>query len=398
MQVKNLQSIKQSNRATVLNEIRHNEPVSRSDIARDLGLSPTTASAAVSDLIESGLVREIGQGTSTGGRRPILLEINPKGGTVISVDVSSAFNRRIIRAAALDLKSDILNEIKSEQIINSNDQMLAAVRGIIHDLIASPDVELREAMAIGVSVPGLVNSEKGELVFTNINVNRLPLGPLLAEEFQAPVLVQNSEDVAALGEVRFGVGRGCRTLLYLSVGAGVGAGLVVDGRIYQRGRTSAGEIGHITVLPDGPPCRCGNRGCLSALVSSETLVQSVQIALAEHNGADSGPLPLDVPHIMRAAQFGQPQCRDAVTRVAEWVGIAVANVVNLLNPEVIAFGGELFEDNDYFLSLVARVARQRALRDLVRSTRLVQSSLQRRAGLQGVAVLALDTLLDPTTD
>lgn len=399
MPVRNLQTIKQSNRATVLNFIRQQEPVSRSDIARELNLSPTTASAAVSDLIDSGLVRESGQGASTGGRRPILLEIDPKGGTVISVDVSSAYGRRIIRAAALDLKSDILTEVMREQEIEGNAAFLSAISNIIHDLIDSPDVELREAVAIGVSVPGLVNAGSGELVFANINVSSLALGSLLAQEFRAPVLVQNSEDAAALGEYRFGAGRGCHSLLYLSVGAGAGVGLVVDGRIYQRGRTSAGEVGHVTLQPDGPLCRCGNRGCFSTLVSSEALVDAVHAALAAGNGPAPAELTggaSDVPQIMRAARAGQPQCLEAVKAAAEWVGIVMANLINLLNPEVIALGGELFEGDNYFFSLVQSIAGRRALKDYVPGVRLVRSSLGRRAGLQGVALLALDRLLDPT--
>ena len=400
MSVKTLQSIKRSNRARTLNVIRQQEPVSRSDIARDLSLSPTTASAAVSDLIESGLVREIGQGASTGGRRPILLEINPKGGTVISVDVSSAYKGRIIRAAALDLKSDILTDIMRRQEIDGNDALLAAITGVIHDLIASPDVEVGEAVAIGVSVPGLVNADSGELVFANINISKLALGPALAQEFQAPVFVQNSEDAAALGEYRFGAERGCRSLLYLSVGAGTGLGFVDDGHIYPHGRTSAGEIGHVVLDPDGPACRCGNRGCLSALVSSEGLVDAVRRSLAHAPDAAGFGLSLqslDVQHIMRAAQAGHSYSLDAVDAAAEWVGIAIANLINLLNPEVIVLGGELFEDGDYFFGRVQEVAQQRALPDYVPGVRLVQSTLRRSAGLQGVAVLALDKLLEPET-
>ncbi|HSM54845.1 MAG TPA: ROK family transcriptional regulator [Candidatus Sulfomarinibacteraceae bacterium] len=400
MAVENLQTIKQSNRATVLNFIRQQEPVSRSDIARDLSLSPTTASAAVSDLIDSGLVREVGMGASTGGRRPILLEINPKGGTVISVDVSGVYRGRIIRAAALDLKSDILTEVMREQEVEGNEGMLTTVSNIIHDLIASPDVELREAVAIGISVPGLVNATRGELVFANMNISRLALGPSLAREFQAPVLVLNSEDAAALGEYRFGAGRGCHSLLYLSVGSGTGIGLVVDGRIYQRGRTSAGEMGHVTLQPDGPLCRCGNRGCFSALVSSEALVERVQSVLAASNGpgaADLSPDNLDVPQIMRAAQAGQTHCLEAVTDAAGWVGQALGNLINLLNPEVIALGGELFEEDEFFFSVVQPIARQRTLKDYVPGVQLVRSSLGRRAGLQGVALLALDKLLDSST-
>lgn len=391
MRVKNLQAIKRSNRATVLNFIRQQGSVSRSGIARELGLSPTTASAAVSDLLASGLVHESGRGESTGGRRPVLLEINPHGGTVISVDVASAYRGRTIRAAALDLQSEILTEIRRPAEIESNKMMLAAVQGVIEELIMSPAVQLHEAVAIGIGVPGLVNAEWGEIVFTNMGVAKLKLGPLLAETFGAPVLVQNSEDAAAVGECRFGAGRGCSTLLYLSVGAGVGAGLVVDGQIHQRSRISAGEIGHVTVEPNGPRCRCGNSGCLSALVSSDNLVAAVQAAL---------PAPpitrLDVRDILRAAEAGRAPYLEIVTHVAEAIGIAIANVINLLNPEVIVLGGELFEGSKWLFAAVEQVVQRRVLRDYLPGVRLVRSSLGRRAGLQGVAVLALDTILDPT--
>lgn len=392
MRIKNLQAIKHSNRATVLNFIRQQGSLSRSDIARELGLSPTTASAAVSDLLGSGLVRESGHGASTGGRRPILLEINPDGGTVISVDVASAYSGRTIRAAALDLQSEILTEIRRPIEIGSNEMMFAAVRGVIEELIVSPAVQLHEAVAIGVGVPGLVNAECGEVVFTNMGIANLRLGPLLAERFGAPVLVQNSEDAAAVGECRFGAGRGCSSLLYLSVGAGVGAGLVVEGQIHQRSRISAGEIGHMTIEPDGLRCRCGNHGCLSALVSSDNLVAAVQATLPAPTGAS-----LDVPGILRAAEAGDTPYREVVTRAAEMIGIAIANVINLLNPEVIVLGGELFEESAWLFAEVKRVAHRRALQDYLPGVRLLRSSLGRRAGLQGVAVLALDTILDPTT-
>ena len=401
MQAKNLQSIKQSNRATVLDFIRNYAPISRRQISRDLEISPTTASAAVADLIELGLVREIGHGTSTGGRRPISLEINPKGGTVISVDVSSRFNTRIIHAAALDLKSNILTSIQREQQITSNETMLNAVRNVIHDLIASPDVKLRDAVAIGVSAPGLVNAKTGEMVFASFNVSHLQLGSALTDEFQTPVLVQNNEDAAALGEYRFGAGQGYESLVYLHMGTGIGIGFVINGRIYQHGRISAGELGHITVQSDGPLCRCGNHGCLTALVSSRKIVKQVQAALADFGYVPQtsilSPDTVDIHQVMAAAQAGEPLCQDILKQASEWAGIAVANVINLLNPEAIVFGGELFEESSYFFLLVKQVVQRRTLNDYLNSVHLAQSSLGRHAGLQGVGVLALDTLLKSPT-
>ncbi len=396
MKSRNLQTVKQANRITVLNYIRREEPISRRVVARELGMSPTTVSAAVNDLINKNFVHEIGHGTSTGGRRPILLEINPKGGTVISVDVSSKFNSRIIRAAALDLRGNILTKIKQEQQISSNETMLQAVRNVIHVLIASPDVKLRNAVAIGVSVPGLVNTKTGEMVFASFNVNHLQLGAILTQEFQTPVLVENNEDVAALGEYRFGAGQGHESLIYLHMGTGVGIGFVINGHIYQHGRTSAGELGHITVQADGPLCRCGNHGCLTTLVSSRKIVKEVETALANEYVPKTDiliPDSFNIHQVIAAAQAGEPLCENVLKQAAEWAGIAVANIVNLFNPEVVVFGGELFEDNDYFLQLVKTVVERRALQAFVLTVQMVQSTLGRSAGLRGIGVLAIDTVL-----
>ena len=396
LQVKNLQAVKQSNRALVLDFIRQNEPVSRRSISKDLDISPTTSSAAVNDLIDIGFVREIGHGVSTGGRRPVMLEINPKGGTIISVDVASTYNQRVIRAAALDLKSTILTEVKENHHIDSNETMLGAIRSVIHALIKSPDVKLRDAVAIGISAPGLVNAETGELVYASLNVDRLPLGEALYEEFKVPILIQNAEDASALGEYYFDHNQGVSSVVYLTMGTGVGMGFVVDGDIYQRNRTSSGELGHITVKPDGPQCVCGNQGCLTTLVSSPKIVSTINAAIAEgYTPIDNALLvsDLDVNQIILAAQAGDPLCKETINEVAQWAAIAVANVINLLNPETIVFGGELFEKNDYFFSLVKTLVEQRTLKHFAESVQLSQSTLGRQAGLQGVAVLALDALL-----
>lgn len=400
MQAKNLQTVKKSNRVTVLEFIRKYAPISRRQISRTLEISPTTASAAVSDLIELGLVREIGHGISTGGRRPISLEINPEGGTVISVDVSSKFHDRIIHAAALDLKGNILTKIKREEQISSNETMLHIVRTIIHDLIASPDVALRDAVAIGISVPGLINAKTGEVVFTGFNVRRLQLANALQDEFQMPILVKNAEDAAALGEYRFGAGQGYESLVYLNMGHGVGAGFVINGRIYQQNRVSAGELGHMTVQHDGPLCTCGNQGCLTTVVSSKKMVEAVKAALADGYPPKTNLISsdsLDIKQIMAAAEAGEQICQDITQQASEWAGIAVANIINFLNPEAIIFGGELFDDNSYFFSLVKQVVQKRSLKDYQNGVHLALSSLGRQAGLQGVGTLAIDTLLKSPT-
>lgn len=396
MQGKHLQQIKASNRAVVLDFIRQYEPVSRRRISLDLQLSPTTASSAVADLLKTGFVRESGHGVSTGGRRPMMLEINSKGGTIIAVDMVSKYGNRVLRAAALDLKCNPLTEIRHELEIDGNEEMIKAIQNIIIDLINSPNVMLKDAVAIGISVPGLVNAETGEIVLTKINVHDFRLGESLSSTFKAPVIVQNTEDAAAMGEYRFGIGQGVSSLIFLSIGAGNGAGLLINGNSVYHGRTSGGELGHMTVQADGPLCWCGNRGCLTSLVTSNKLVRKVKAGIddgyrSEHLPADKDLI--DIKTIMRAAEADDPLCREIVTDAAGFIGVAVTNLINFLNPEMILFGGEFFDENRFFFDLVKEEARRRSLTHYFKSVQLAPSSLGGRAGLRGVAVLALDQLL-----
>ncbi|NOZ72811.1 MAG: ROK family protein [Chloroflexi bacterium] len=324
-----------------------------------------------------------------------MLGINPQGGQVISVDISSVLPQRILRAAVLDLKGNVLIEIKEQRNPRGNQELLSAIREIIEALLLSSGVEKEHVRAIGVSVPGLVNAETGELIFANIDVRDLAIAASLQSWLGIPVLVYNSEDVAALGEYYFGVGRGCRSLVYLSVGYGVGAGIVMDGKIYPHGRISAGEIGHITLQRDGPLCHCGNRGCLSALVNSERIVNQVRQARSQLVESLSGEIAneLSVSAILAAAEQGDGLCRNVIDEAAEWIGIAVANVINLLNPEIIVFDGELFGEGDYFLHLVRAVVGKRALSHYLPSIKMLRSSLGRSAGLKGVGVLVMDEIV-----
>lgn len=391
MRARHLQSIQQKNRAAILNYIRLHEPVARHQIARVLELSPATVSSAVAHLQNLGIVQVLGSGVSSGGRPPVMLGINSQGGRVISVDMASVLPRRVLRAAVLDLKGNVLVEVKSQCDPRGNHALLSAIREIIQDLLRSFSVEEKQVWAIGISVPGLVNAETGELVFANIDVHNLPLRVALQDWLGIPVLVYNSEDVAALGEFYFGEGRGASSLIYLSVGYGVGAGIVMDGRIYPHGRISAGEIGHITVDPDGPLCHCGNRGCLSALVNSERIVSQVQDSLAQTSPRESSSLSL--ADILVTAEEKDGICRSVIHDAAKWIGIAVANVINLLNPEILVFDGELFGKGDYFLDLVRLTVAKRTLSPYLPSIKLLRSSLGRSAGLKGVGVLVMDEIV-----
>lgn len=397
MRASHLKSVQRSNHATILSFIRQYEPVARHQIAEALGLSPTTVSSAASYLIEQGFVHEAGIGTSSGGRPPIMLEINPKGGVILVTDMSSAFPTRILRAAALDLKGDILKEIEWHRSIDGNLSLKTTIIDILQELLKTQEFDQSKVLAVGVSVPGLVDSEHGTLTATKIGVHKLHLRSALKTAFGLPVLIQNSEDVASLGEYYFGAGREASSIFYLSVGYGVGGGMVIDGEIFPRRRLSANEIGHMTVLPSGTICHCGNRGCLSTLVNSASILKYVQKALDEGYKPTSDLLSskkkLSLNNIVSAAMEGDYVCNEILERAAQWLGIAVGNVINLLNPEMIIFDGELLDAKGFFLDLVTKEVQTRTFSEYLHTTTLLRSTLGRNAGLRGIGILALDDLL-----
>lgn len=378
----NQQDLKSANRAAVLDQILRSAPISRQQIAANLGLSPSTVTLAVQDLIRRGLIEESGSGVSSGGRRPILLNFKSGKRFTLSIDLSSVVDKRLLRAAALDFTGNILSDVLHAYEISSNQELTRAIIDTIDELLGQPETGPDNALAIGLSLPGLIDSSSGTVVYTHMGVKDLPIGPILEQRYHLPALVYNSEDVAALGEFYFGAGKGASNLLYLTAGNGVGAGLVINGRIYPQVGISAGEIGHVTIVPDGPACYCGNRGCLTRLLNIDDMIQSVADKMGTMQFSN-------IEDMLKAASQGQKECLDTLRQTAEWVGIAAANAINLLNPEVIIFDGDLFDRDDFFLSLVKEAAGRRAFFHYLPGVRMVRSKLGRDAGLKGIGVLAM---------
>lgn len=394
----NQKTIKKINRNRILSHIRNQGPISRWDISKQLGLSASAVSSSVSDLIDLNLIHEKGEGESSGGRRPILLDINSHGGLVIAVDIQSVSRQRSVHVAAVDLKGRIFKKIEFDITYTDNASFLDAIGNAIHRMMTHPVVELRRAISIGIATPGLVNTDTGEIVMHGRRIRNLQLGEGLSQRFGCPVVVHNNIDASAYGEYHFGVASGFKRVLFLRVGYGVGFGLILNGEIYHASPISAGEIGHMTIVPDGPICRCGNRGCLSVLVSAPIIIERIQKALddgyeptiALNLGAD---IELSLQSFLSAAQQGDPLCHSVIEEVSEWIGIAVSNCINLLAPDMVVLNSELFETSDIALNRVKAVIIKRSLNVFLQNTAIELSTLDSTAGLRGIAILALNQLL-----
>lgn len=236
----------------------------------------------------------------------------------------------------------------------------------------------RDCVGIGVGAPGLVSSQRG-IVRYLVNVKgwrNVPIARSLEKRTHLRVKVDNDVNVMTLGEFVYGAGKGCKNLVCLTLGTGVGGGIIVDGSLYRGATDAAGEIGHVIIEPNGRSCACGGRGCLEAYVGNRRIVELGK-------GKFSSPR-----QISEAAGAGDRTALFIWEQVGTQLGIALASVVNLLNPEKIVIGGGIANAGELLLGVVRRTVKKRAMKGPADSVRIVKAALGENAGIAGAAVLA----------
>lgn len=253
---------------------------------------------------------------------------------------------------------------------------------------------LIESVAVGA--PGPLDIAGGIIHFSpNLRWRDVPLRKLLRERLQTEVLLDNDANLAALGEHVFGAGRGVNNLVYITVSTGVGGGLILGGRLYHGAADGAGEVGHMTVLPEGPPCGCGARGCLEAVSSGTAIAREARHLVECGQGrnilARAGGVPdgITAVTVAEAASGGDPEAISIIARAARFLGIGVANVINLLNPDMIVLGGGVMEIGEPIWRSVRLEVDARALAASRAQVQVVPAGLGRRAGVLGAVALAL---------
>jgi predicted NBD/HSP70 family sugar kinase len=364
----------------LLNLLRLHGPLSRAGLAKLSGLTKATVSTLVQGLIEDHLVDEAAPGRSRTGRPPTMLDLNASAGYAIGADLGVDY----LLVVALDLKGRPIwrkRAIKPERADLRED--VASLGLLIEEAMRAMPPTPRGPLGIGVGVHGLVDPARGQLVFApNLGWRDVPVADLLAGRFSVPILVANEANAGAIAETWVGVAREVRNLVYLSIGIGLGAGIVIDGELYRGSTGTAGEFGHTTVDPSGPLCNCGNRGCLEMFVSERALVSDLQ-------PLQSGSATVAADQVFRAAEEGDPAAIAALRRAGEYLGIGVAGVVNTFNPQLIIIGGPMARGGDYLLGPVQQVVEQRALAHPRQSASVVLSTLGESACAVGCGVMIL---------
>lgn len=319
---------RQQNRRLVFQEIFANRGVSRADIARSSGLTRATVSTLVSDLVAEGLVRETGTGPSAGGKPPVLLELVDDAHHLITLDLSG----RELRGAVINLRGNTVATLEQDSPIGQGD---AAVENLATAIAHLQELADAPILGVGVGSPGVVDPSGLIVEAPNLGWHRRPLGEELTTRSGLTVHVVNDSQAAALAE--FSARPDARNLIVVNAGPGIGAGIILEGRLFRGDGFGAGEIGHISIA-DGPLCTCGNSGCLESIASAPVILAAIAEGIENFPEADPNEAWQRVRDLQDA---GDPNTVDVIERAGKALGTVLAYVVGILDIHQVAIVGEI---------------------------------------------------------
>ncbi|WP_214891705.1 ROK family transcriptional regulator [Exiguobacterium sp. s142] len=362
------------NRSLILRLIRLHQPVSRVELAKATNLTKPTISNIVNELKEEGLVNERELGVSSGGRRPIMLELAASDRFVIGIDAT----QRKLHGVVTNIHGELLDEAWHDERFDTNEEFIDAIVTLYIQLAGKTSGDV---IGLGVSVHGMVEAGAGVVLFApRFHLHDIPLKRELEARLKQHVFVENDVRTLALGELYFGEAIGIDEFFYVYAGYGIGGAYVHGGELIDGEHHIAGEIGHMRIMLDGPICSCGNRGCLEAVAGERAILNEAR----EHYD-----LTLDG---MRDAVGTNPDVQKLYERAGEYVGIATLNMIHLLNPSRILLGGPLFNYAPQVVTNIQERVAQTALTMDARQTDIRVVPWNANHGALGAAALITNQL------
>ncbi len=401
-QGRNIQDVKLDNRSLVFEHIRSSGGISRVELARRTGLTPSTVTNIVKELIRIGLIKEGGLLPSSGGRRPSRLQINAQWGFLVGVYLARSWISA--RLTDLNLGTAVSRRTESSSLSEPVEITVPALLTMVRELISDADVPRDRIIGIGICAPGPLDPREG--VFTTVpnfpGWNDVPLARIVEEETGVRTILDNDATASALAEKWFGVAREMDTFVYILADAGVGGGIVIDGELYHGQHDMGGEIGHTTVDLHGPRCGCGNVGCLELYAAPQAIVTQVretvqagrESLVEQWGGEDLDALNFEM--IVRAARQGDAVALDAIQGMSQALAVGVINLMHSLDPEAILIGGQAGLAGDLLFDTIEAVVRERCLSKESREISILPSQLGKEAPITGALCLVLrEVFRDP---
>ena len=391
MKVTDVTEIRSRNASAMLRLIWEEQQISRADIARRSGLSRSTVSAIVEVLLGTGVIREAGAGDSSGGRRPIILEFDEHARALVGVDIGASH----VGVALTDLRGHAEVWLHVDHNVRDDPAgTLGQIERLVAEALEKSSVSLDDVVGVGISVPSPVDVERsGHLspevlpAWKDVNIVRA-----LEKSFGRPTFVDNDANLGALAELWWGAGQGGGDLAFVKIGTGVGCGLIVNGKIHRGFAGLAGEIGHMSIVDVPKGGEADPRGRLTALVGAKEIVSQVEMRLPDFPQSHlcKEDEPLSVRSIAQAAAIGDVLAVQSMTEAGHYLGVAIANLLNVLNPKTVVLGGGISLAGPVVLNAIEAAVSTRTVWEDISRTPVVVSEL----GEYGMAVGAATQVLD----
>ena len=374
-------ALRERNRQRIIDTLLASGPLTQAELSRHTGFSSATVSNIIKVMTALGTVTT--EPTTSSGRRAMLVRVSSTGAVAVGID----FGRRHLRIAIMTLGYSIVaEEFVSLEAGHRAEHSIDLAAKILTEMLKANNIEPSSVLGVGVGIPGPIDRRTGTVVQGAILPEWVGIHlPTLEERLRFPVVFDNDANLGALAEVTWGPHSSVEHLIFIKIGSGIGAGLILNSRLYHGSLGVTGEIGHETINDNGTICHCGNRGCLETVASTAVMIRLL---------SREGELPITTADIVRNALAGD----SATLRVLDDAGLAIgrglATIANLLNPQIIVVGGPLSALGDILLAPIQRGLLRHAVPSIGNWTTLVMSSLGERAEALGAAALVLH---QPTT-
>lgn len=392
--------VRRLNIALILSYLRTSHCRTRARLAASTGLTRATVSSLVDELIALNLVHETGLQPSQGGRPGTCLELNPAGGCAIGIEIGVGF----VSVVLTDFVANIQWRDRVEFDTRDSAEVIAIAERLADNAEQRSKTMALKLLGIGLGLPGLVKIDEGFLkIAPNLGWRDIPFQALWQKQFGVPVHVANEGSAAALGEYYFGVAANYHDFVYLSTSTvGLGAGIVIGGKLFQGIDGYAGEVGHMVLDPSGPLCACGRHGCWEKVAGAQAIIKYVvdQIQGGRSSKAlelaEGNLQKLTIDLISEAASAGDPVAYESIAQCSHLFGVGVMNLINTFNPQLIVIGGALGRIIGPFLPIIETVINQQAFRALTDNVEIKISRLGEDACVMGAIASVLDVVLtDP---
>lgn len=391
--MKQTRDIRRNNQLSVLQRIYASSPISRQELTHTTDLSPATIANVVNDLLRAEIIVEASFVPSSGGRPRAMLEVRADSGAFIGIDIAETYIHFELFDMGLRYRETVERVVHPDE--NQPTVIVDFVVEGLEQIIEQSGLERPNVLGVGISVPGLVERSGGVSVFApNWGWHNVPLADMLRERVNLPISLDNPLKVRATAELWFGAGRDRQNVITLNLGTGVGVGIIVHGMLYRGTTNSAGEWGHTTIVPNGRPCRCGNLGCVEAYVGAPGIIQTIHELAPRSVMLHEANQMATIDALAGAAHQDDPDARAVLEYTAFYLGIAVANLVNLFNPEVVTLGSWVgMRLGAALLPHLQPVVKRHALSQTVEAMTIQLCTLPRNPISIGAATLALEAYL-----